>query len=117
MDGIVSSPEKPKAPACDATAKEESIRHACRIRDFGRLGALAESRGGFLSNELRKHACRFLFDAPLSASSLFFFWSWLTCCCRACPPRGCRHCRQRRKCRLEELQRHRDEHQVELDVH
>lgn len=37
--------------------KEDEILDACRRRDFQRLQALAESPGGFVTDELRQHAC------------------------------------------------------------
>lgn len=37
--------------------KAEKILEACKWRDIGRLRALAEAHGGFLSDTLRRQAC------------------------------------------------------------
>lgn len=42
----------------DATSeKERAILEACRWRNLGDLRALAESPGGFLTDEIRQQAC------------------------------------------------------------
>lgn len=37
--------------------KEDTIRDACRRRDIEELQSLAESPGGFVTDELRQEAC------------------------------------------------------------
>lgn len=39
--------------------KKEAILEACRTRDLDTLTALAESRGGFLTDSLRQQACKY----------------------------------------------------------
>lgn len=41
--------------------KLQAISEACKWRDLNQLRTLAESKGGFLSDELRQQACRSLF--------------------------------------------------------
>ncbi|KAM6508979.1 GTPase-activating protein gyp8 [Fusarium solani] len=79
--------------------KAAEILDACRWKDIGRLRSLAEARGGFLSDVLRRQAWPILLglDAPSScqedlASSQDASADW------------------------KELPRHRDEDQVQLDV-
>lgn len=38
--------------------KEAKIRDACKRRDIQELQALAQSSGGFLTDELRQQACK-----------------------------------------------------------
>jgi len=68
-----------KGPNQDAHAdgggvedKKQAILHACRTRDLARLRALAESPGGFLSDDLRQQACKCLpsFDITSPSSPL-----------------------------------------------
>jgi hypothetical protein len=48
--------------------KAAEILDACRWKDIGRLRSLAEARGGFLSDVLRRQACMsVLFPAPATA--------------------------------------------------
>lgn len=46
--------------------KAEKILEACKWRDIGRLKALAEAHGGFLSDTLRRQACK---SVPISRPS------------------------------------------------
>jgi hypothetical protein len=46
--------------------KAEKILEACKWRDIGRLTALAEAHGGFLSDTLRRQACM---SVPISKPS------------------------------------------------
>ena len=52
--------------------KKQAILHACRTRDLARLRSLAESPGGFLSDDLRQQACMCLpsFDITSPSSPL-----------------------------------------------
>lgn len=45
--------------------KKEAILEACRTRDLDALTALAESRGGFLTDSLRQQACKYLVHTVL----------------------------------------------------
>lgn len=40
-----------------SSPKTQDILEACRWRDISRLRSLAEAKGGFLSDALRRHAC------------------------------------------------------------
>lgn len=45
----------------DATdKKKDAILEACRQRDLGALRALAESPGGFLTDDIRQQACKLM---------------------------------------------------------
>jgi TBC1 domain family member 20 len=43
-----------------ADKKREAILEACGQRDLGALRALAESPGGFLTDDIRQQACKLL---------------------------------------------------------
>ena len=58
----LSRTEKVKTPVKDdpaVAAKKQDIRNACVQGDFTRLRKLADSEGGFLTDELRQIACKF----------------------------------------------------------
>lgn len=46
-----------KAGLNEKSPKEEAIWDACRRRDIKELQSLAESPGGFVTDELRQEAC------------------------------------------------------------
>lgn len=52
-----SSSQENQSQARARDPKEDVILDACRRRDIDELQTLAESRGGFLTDELRQEAC------------------------------------------------------------
>jgi TBC1 domain family member 20 len=71
--GLQSSIESPKEELDGHSEdfvvdrKTDRIVDACNKQDFAALRALAESRGGFLTDTLRQRACKFALKAEHAA--------------------------------------------------
>lgn len=50
---------EPEAKPRIRSQKEDEVLDACERRDVKQLQALAQSRGGFVTDELRQQACEF----------------------------------------------------------
>ena len=66
-DGLPEAVEVPKWEA----EKEQAIREACKWNNLDELRALAESRGGFLLDELRQQACVEIHTPPSHCFPLY----------------------------------------------
>lgn len=58
VDGDAALLEKTASHANSHSEKEEAILRACKWRDLEALQTLAESPGGFLTDDIRQQACK-----------------------------------------------------------
>lgn len=63
--------EKEREPKPNKSPKEDEILVACQRRDIRALQTLAESQGGFMTDELRQKACKH-FALPVPSHASFF---------------------------------------------
>lgn len=54
--GVGHSDDMSEVPTWELE-KEKAVREACKWKDLDQLRTLAESRGGFLFDEVRQQAC------------------------------------------------------------
>jgi hypothetical protein len=64
VDGDAALLETTVSHASSHSEKEEVILRACKWRDLDSLKALAESPGGFLTDDIRQQACKSTLEIP-----------------------------------------------------